>query len=52
MLKLSFEKKVCSMIKIFSLSFIHGYELIYKQIDGVKPELPLLFSLKLGVLEV
>jgi hypothetical protein len=37
------------MHKIISLSFKFGYEPIYKQRGGVKPELSLFFPLKLRV---
>jgi hypothetical protein len=45
--KLAYERKVCSMHKIISLSFIPGYGPIYRQGGGVKPKLDFLLQLKL-----
>jgi hypothetical protein len=45
--KLAHERKICSMHKIFIISFIPGYELIYRQKCG--PDLGLLLLLKFGV---
>jgi hypothetical protein len=44
MCKLAFEKKVCSMHEIISLSFILGYAPIYRQTFEVKPELSFLLT--------
>jgi len=47
--KVSFERKICSIHKIFSLFLYLGYESIYRQRAGVKPELGLILTLKLWV---
>jgi hypothetical protein len=43
--KLAFEKTICSMHKIISLSFIPGYGPIYRQKCGIKPQLGFLLHL-------
>jgi hypothetical protein len=52
MLKLGYEKKVCSMHKKISLSFILGVGPIYRHRGSVKPELSFLLQLKLRVSRV